>query len=257
MLTEHADRIGAIKRKSADHKIIQALERDQVQAFISATDPTTLMGARDQALLALLYNTGARVQEFVDLEVADLRLDAPTQVLLTGKAHKQRLVPLWPNTVKALEHYLDWRRRNGVEHPRLFLNARGQPFARWGINCLAEKYRQRAAHPCPSLATQHVTPHTFRHTTALHLIQSGVDLSTVQEWLGHAHHQTTHEYAYINMDMKRQALESCPAPQAPSTPPPQEPEWIDPDTLNFLDDLTRPRTLCEATSCPTASAAAD
>jgi len=87
--------------------------------------------------------------------------------------------------------------------------------------------------------------------------RSGVDLSTVQEWLGHAHHQTTHEYADINMDMKRQASESCPAPQAPSTPQPQEPEWIDPDTLKFPDDLARPRTLCEAIPSSTALIAAD
>ena len=97
----------------------------------------------------------------------------------------------------------------------------------------------------------------FRHTTALHLIQAGVDLSTVQEWLGHAHQQTTHEYAHIDMDMKRQALESCTPPQPPSTPSPQDPEWIDPDTLHFLDDLVRARTLCEPTSRSSPSPAAD
>ena len=252
-----------------DHEIQALMHQAQGLRPASSLRPhthTTLIGLlavtglRIQEALDLDlgdWNPDDRVQEFVDLDVTDLRLHAPTQVLLTGKGQKQRLVPLWANTVKALEHYLDFRRRHGIEHPRLFLNARREPMTRWGINYLIDKYHDRAAHACPALTTKHVTPHTFRHTTALHLIQSGVDLSTVQEWLGHADQQTTHEDAHINMDMKRQALESCASPSPPSTPQPQEPEWLDSDTLNFLDELTHPRTLCEATSGSTPSVAAD
>ena len=225
--------------------------------MIDATAPAHVWGARDQALLLMFYNTGARVQELVDLQVCDLRFDAPTQVLLTGKGRKERVVPLWENTVTALEHYLDLRRRQGLDHERLFLNTRGVPLTRWGMNYIVDKYRRLAAQACPSLATQRVTPHIFRHTTALHIIQSGADLSTAQQWLGHAQMQTTHRYTAINIDMKREALEHWPPPVVESSTPPPEPEWLDPDTLRLLDHLTGKRTLCEAVPAENGPIAAD
>ena len=128
---------------------------------------------------------------------------------------------------------------------------------RWGINHIVEKYRRLAASACPSLATHHVTPHTFRHTAALHVIQSGADLSTAQEWLGHAQMQTTHQYTTINIDMKREALAHWPPPQVESSDPPPEPEWLDPDTLRLLDHLSGKRTLCKALPAANGPIAAD
>jgi len=246
LLSEQTDRICAIQRKAIQDKVIDPLTQDQVQAMIDATTPDTVWGARDLALLLVFHNTGARVQELVDLPVTAVRLEAPTQVLLTGKGRKERVVPLWDNTVKALEHYLALRGREGIDHERLFLNTRRAPLTRWGMSHIVEKYRRLAASACPSLATHRVTPHTFRHTTALHLIQSDAGLPTVQEWLGHAQMKTTHQYTTINIDMKREVLEHWPPPQVQSPDQPSEPEWLDPDTLRLLDHLAGKHTLCEA-----------
>ena len=209
--------------------------------MVNATDPVNLHGARDQAILTMFYNTGARVQELVDLEVADLKLDKLPQVTLTGKGGKQRVLPLRHETVQTLQHYLAMREAQGIAHDRLFVNTRHQPLTRFGINYVVEKYRKRAAEKCPSLAAKHVTPHTFRHTTALHMIQSGIDITGVKQWLGHAHIKTSNLYVDIDIEMKRKALQKCSNPKPRSTTPEQRPPWLAPETLKFLDELVRER----------------
>lgn len=239
MLTDHCDRLCAIQPKATPHKVVETLALDEVQAMVKATDPTNRHGARDQALLTLFYSTGARVQELVDLDLSDLKLDKQPQITLTGKGRKQRVLPLRNETVQALQHYLALREAQGIVHQAVFLNTRGQRLTRYGINYLVEKYRRRATHQCPALAAKQVTPHTFRHTTALHMIQSGVDITGVKEWLGHAHIKTASLYVDIDLEMKRNALEKCksPKPQPTTSDPP--PPWLAPEALNFLDDLAR------------------
>jgi len=239
LLTEHGERICAIKAKKTEHRVVDTLELQEVQAFIDATDPTTLSGARDQALFSFLYDTAGRVQEVVDVNVTDLRLEAPFQVTLTGKGHKPRVLPLRDDTVTALRHYLHLRNIKGRNHERLFLNARGACITRHGINYLVEKYRAKAAEGHASLGAKHVTPHTFRHTAALHMIQSDVTIERVRELLGHEQLQTTSLYVDINVEMKREALEKCKAPNAQATPPPEDPQWREPEVLEFLDRLAR------------------
>jgi len=239
MLADHCDRICAIQAKATEHKVVETLLLDEVQAMVNATDPSNLYGARDQAIFSMFYNTGARVQELVDLELADLRLDKLPQVTLTGKGGKQRVLPLRRETVQALQHYLAMREAQGIVHDRLFLNTRRQPLTRFGINYVVEKSRKRAAEKCPSLAAKHVTPHTFRHTTALHMIQSGTDITGVKQWLGHAHIKTASLYVDIDVEMKRKALEKCKNPKPRSTTPEQRPPWLAPETLKFLDELVR------------------
>lgn len=248
MLTEQCERICAIKAKSTEHKVIQTLEFDEVQAIVDTTDPSTLGGARDHALVLLIYNTGARVQELVDLKTSDLRLQDPLQVTLTGKGQKQRIVPLRDDTIKALQHYLNFRKAKHIVHERLFLNARRAPLCRFGVNHIVEKYRKLAVKQCPSLANKHITPHTFRHTTALHLIQSGVDITVVKEWLGHSDIKTTSLYIDINVKMKRQALEKIKPLTAQTEPLSKQPEWLDPNILNFLDQLAGKTILCGVVS---------
>jgi len=247
-LTEHCQRICAIKAKKTEHRVIETLELHEVQAFIDATDPTTLIGARDQALFTFLYDTAGRVQEVVDVNLTDLRLDAPSQVTLTGKGQKQRVLPLREDTVKALRHYLHLRDINGRHHPRLFLNARGAPLSRHGINYLVGKYRALAAEGHPSLGVKNVTPHTFRHAAALHMIQAGVTIERARELLGHADLQTTSLYFDINVEMKREALDKCKMPNAQATTPSEAPQWREPEILEFLDSLARRSILCEVTA---------
>lgn len=237
-LTETCDRICAIKAKRTEHNVIDSLELFEVQAFLEVPDTSTIWGARDSALLLLLYNTGARVQELADLKVKDLRLDAPLQVTITGKGKKQRIVPLWDETADAIRHYLALREAKGIESDKLLLNTRRENISRFGINHIIDKYRKLAQKKCPSLASKKITPHTFRHTTALHLIQSGVDITVVAEWLGHVDIKTTHLYANINIEMKRKALEKCKAPNVDKSMKSKiEPQWQDPDILNYLDNI--------------------
>ncbi len=241
-LVAACERVCAISHKVTETKMVESLCRNEVHAIIDATDPATLKGARDRTLFMLMYNTGARVQELVDLMLDDLQLPAPSQVLLTGKGRKQRIVPLWNQTVDAIRYYCEIRDAARIDFQRLFLNARGKPITRFGISHLVAKYAHIAAAGCPSLRDRTVTPHTFRHTTALHLIQAGVDIVTVKEWLGHADIKTTMQYLEINLEMKRQALEKCPPPDIGSLP--EQPRWQRNDILQFLNELSRSAALC-------------
>ncbi len=130
-------------------------------------DQNSRNGLRDYALLMFLYSTGARVQEVVDLKISDLRLQPPLQVKLTGKGNKERLCPLWPETVKALEKYFNQREVDAGQESSLFLNANGKPITRFGIRYIVRRYGAKAAQVCPSLENKKVNPHCIRHTTAL------------------------------------------------------------------------------------------
>lgn len=179
-LTAVCERVCAIGAKRTEHKVITTLEVAEVKAMLAGVKADTLLGARDQALLTLLYNTGARVQELVDLNVTDLRMEKPLQVLLTGKGRKQRVVPLYEETVTAVQHYLRLRLQAGIEDDAVFLNARDQRITRFGIGNIVSKHAAQAARKCPSLHDKKVSPHTFRHTIALHLTQSGSDIVSVR-----------------------------------------------------------------------------
>ena len=238
------ERVCAISAKKTEHRVIIPLDNDEVKAILATAISPTVLGTRDKALLILLYNTGARVQELVDLDVSDLRMEKPLQVLLTGKGRKQRIVPLYEETVTAIRHSLKLRGQAGVKHEALFLNSRNRRITRFGISHVVSKYADLAARTCPSLEGKNVTPHTYRHTTALHLIQSGVDISVVKEWLGHRDIKTTSLYVDIDIEMKRRALEAYPPPSAPKTDEPDKPLWHDPGLLPFLQGLSRRAKLC-------------
>lgn len=239
--TAVCERVCAISVKKTEHKVIGTLDDNETKAILNAaqSNAETLTGARDQALLLMLYNTGARVQELVDANAADVRLEAPGQVCLTGKGKKQRVVPLYEETTKAIRHYFALRKAAGIELDALFVNARGKRITRFGIGHIVSLYAGLAGKSCPSIEKVNVTPHTFRHTIALHLIQSGVDISVVKEWLGHADIKTTSLYFDINIEMKRKALEACPPPVASLTPEAQTPRWHNPAVLAFLESLSR------------------
>lgn len=196
---ERCRRIRELPRARFEHPEIQYLDDGEIREFAAAIGPTAL--SRDRALFLLLYNTGARVQEIVDLDVADLRLDPVPIVTLQGKGRKQRTCPLWPRTVKALEQWLEERSR--IEGP-LILNAQGRRISRSGIAYTLRKLAERA-----ELSPRHakrVTPHVIRHTTAMHLLQADVDITTIAAWLGHSQLATTHGYIEIDLRMKQKAI---------------------------------------------------
>jgi site-specific recombinase XerD len=233
---ETCQKVCAISTKKTEHKIIQSLSQSEVKAILEVPDRNTARGARDHLLLLLLYNTGARVQELCDLKIGDINMKKPLQVQLTGKGKKQRITPLWEKTTEAVKHYLSFRENSGAQE-HLFLNARGGGITRFGVTYIIKKYVKKAAAECSTLNDKNISPHTFRHTTALHLIQAGVDILTVKEWLGHKDIKTTMDYLEIGMEMKRQALELCPASFLGTTK--AEAEWTKPSVLRFLQDLSK------------------
>ena len=226
------ERIQTIKPKQTDHRPPPSLTLEEVAALIATPDPKTLCGARDKALLQIMYNTGARVQELANLTADDLRFENPPAVTLTGKGRKTRVIPLWQETISVLAHYLQVRKEAEIDSPHVFLNINDEPLTRFGIGRRLDKYVKIAAARCPSLQGRRVTPHVFRHTTALHLIESGNDITIVKDWLGHADIKTTSQYVEVSVERKRKALEKMPPPDGGR--PPEMPQWKQPDLMKFL-----------------------
>jgi integrase/recombinase XerD len=165
-------------------------------------------GQRDYALFALMFNTGARVQELLNLRRRDIRLDPPCQVRLQGKGNKVRLCPIWPATARLLRDLIKTARPSTADPAEapLFTNARGQPLTRFGVWYLLRKHIAAAGQQVATLRDKCIHPHSVRHSTAIHLLKAGVDFATISHWLGHASPNTTMRYARADLDLKRQAL---------------------------------------------------
>ncbi len=235
----HAQTLRAIPLKRTEHKSVDYLEEKEMQALLNPVDLTSRTGVRDKTLLLLLYNTGARVSEIVELKVADLRLDGTAQAKLLGKGKKYRSCPLWPETLQALRDYLKQRTAKDPTAQQIFLNANGSPVTRFGVRYIIGKYAAKAKSQCPSIATKAVNPHTLRHTTAMHLLRAGNDINMVSYWLGHADINTTHIYVEIDMEMKRRMLQKAEAPAVKKPLP-----WQKPDILQWLSALAKGPQLC-------------
>lgn len=195
-------RILALPAKRAPLKPATYLEPDQVRAILAEPDRRGPHGARHHALLLFLYNTGARVGEALAVRRTDLHLPPPYQVRLVGKGNKHRLCPLWPETVRALKQILP----PGSNDP-VFRSARGTPLGRDGAAYILAKYVAQAALRTPALSRVHVTPHVLRHSCAVALLQAGVDLTLIRDYLGHVSISTTNRYLSTNLDAKRRVLE--------------------------------------------------
>lgn len=203
---ELCQRLLAVPFKRARPRLVEYLEAREVAAILDAPDRATPDGRRDHALMLTLFNTGARVQEILDVRPSDLQLVRPLQVRLCGKGRKERICPLWPRTVKVLRAFVTERGVEPTSTQQLFRNRRGEPLTRFGVRYLLRKYTGRAAAVVKTLAAKRVHPHVVRHTTAVHLLQAGVDLVTIGHWLGHASVETTNRYAAVDLEMKRAAV---------------------------------------------------
>ena len=198
-------RVLAIPVKRTDQKLIGYLTRPEIQALLAAPDRATWVGRRNHALLVTLYNSGARVSEITTLKQGQVRFAAHTCVQLVGKGRKERTIPLWADTVRLLRGWFQELGENAAHVA--FPSARGTPLSRDGVDYLLKQTVQRAAAACPSLATKAISPHVIRHTTAMHLLQAGVDMATIALWLGHESIDTTHMYLQADLAMKEKALE--------------------------------------------------
>jgi len=214
-------------RKHARHTV-EYLSKEYLAEILAQPVLRTRQGRRDAVLLSVLYDTGARVQELIDLSAGDVRLDSPAQVRLMGKGRKMRAVPLMEMTVQILRDHIH---ENGLDHLAqfdrpLFQNRKGERLSRSGIRYILQKYVQRVRSSHPTF-NQTVSPHCLRHTKGMHLLQSGVPLEIIRDFLGHVDVKTTQIYARSNLEMKRKALENV----SDSSPVSKIPSWQENKTL--------------------------
>jgi site-specific recombinase XerD len=221
-----------IPTKKASTAEVDYLDNEEIATILRQPDRSTIDGQRDHALLALLYNTGARVQEALDLSPRAVRLRSPPQVTLFGKGRKERVCPLWPETADLLTALL--RRQPRPDDQPIFVNRYGEPLSAAGVRFKLKGYIRTAERCMPSLAQKHITPHSFRHSMGVAMVAAGVDITVIRSLLGHVSLDTTNRYARANLETKRQALEKVDTSARPSKPP----RWKrDPDLLAWLDSL--------------------
>ena len=222
-----------IPRKRFETKVVGYLTKTEMEAILSVPDRNTEAGRRQYAILLFLYNTGARVSEATLIRPSDITIrKGVSQVLIHGKGSKQRSVPLWDETASILLEQASANAATGNDR-FVFVNAQNEQITRSGIAYLLTTAVSKASGNCPSLTKAKVTPHVLRHTTAMHLLQSGVDINLIRMWLGHVRLDTTHQYVEADLDMKRKALGKggiIPATEYKWTPTD--------DILSFLENLT-------------------
>ena len=235
--------IRSIPFKKTAKASIGYLEKPEIDALLKQPDQRTALGARDHTLLLFLYNSGARADEAAKLTVGSLQLGRSSpSVRILGKGSKIRMCPLWPATTASLSRLVIGRGASEA----VFLGRTSQPMTRFGIHRLVTHYAKLAAKSVPSMICKRVSPHTIRHTTAVHLLRAGVDINTIRAWLGHVSLDTTHVYAEVDMEMKAKALASVDISGLHHRPPRSA---ALPSLMAFLQGLLAPRSpssLCAA-----------
>lgn len=202
---EQYQRILAIPSKRSPRRATTYLEPEEVRQIIRQIKESERNALRDRALIFFLYNTGARISEALSVRPRDLHLNRPRQVRLIGKGNKERYCPLWTETAALLRQMT--LSSNSNDQP-IFLNCRGQPITRDGAAHIISKYVRRAAGDDSLLRKKHVTPHILRHSCAVALLQAGVDLTVIRDYLGHASISTTNHYVTSNFLMKKKVLQA-------------------------------------------------
>jgi integrase/recombinase XerD len=230
---EHASsiqRVLAIPNKRFERAIISFLTKEEVTALLDSTNRSTWIGRRDHAILSLAAQTGLRVGELVELKCADVILTKGAHVRCQGKGRKQRITPLAPQGTATLRAWLT--ERKGQPTDPLFPSRRGSHLSTDAVEFLVAKYADLAQQRCPSIASKHVTPHVLRHSCAMFMRESKVDISTIALWLGHETIATVQIYLHADLAIKEKAL----ALAAPPGTPPGRYRPSDP-LLAFLESL--------------------
>ena len=201
-----AQRILNIAPKRTTTHIVDFLRPSEVDALLAAPNRHSARGRRDHAMLLLLLRTGVRASEAIGISAGDLTLEAPYQVLIRGKSSKERVLPLASDLVAILRDLLEERRVDVHGEMPVFVNAQGRRLTRFGLTHIVRRAVTKASGECATLCKRRVSPHSFRHTAAMRMLQAGVDLVSIRAWLGHADIQTTHGYLEADIEMKRRAL---------------------------------------------------
>lgn len=195
----------SIPTKKTDKRLVKSLSREEIDAIVSAPDRSKWRGRRDHVILLTLYNSGARASEITALTQSQVIFGKSNFLLLHGKGRKERTVPLWAHTAQALRNWFAEAAR--IETKLAFPNATGECLTRNGLNYILQQAVRRGSRNCPSLKGKQVTPHMVRHSTAAHLLQSGVDISVIALWLGHESIETTHVYLEADLATKERVLQ--------------------------------------------------
>jgi len=220
-----------LRPKKHEKTLIPFLTEDEIHLLFCQVDKTTPRGLRDLALMVLLYDSGARVQELVSLQLKDIRLAHPATVILVGKGNKARQVPLMKDTCKLMNQYIrTFHKHNSSGETPLFFNSDRKALSRFGVTYILKKYAEKAA---PVLDPKAITPHVLRHTKAMHLLRAGVAMVYIRDFLGHADISTTEIYARIDAEMKRKVFEKSVPNYTPETAMPWE---EDEDLLQWLNN---------------------
>ncbi len=227
-------KILSIPFKRTTTRTIDYLEFEEIRAVLESIDRGKLDGQRDYALLLFMFNTGARVQEIVDLKTNSVRLSKPYKVNLFGKGRKERVCPIWSETAQVLLDYLEKRQVDFLKSSPVFLNHQGQPLTRFGIGYILKKYIKKATVVMPSLKNKRLHPHSMRHSCAVYLLKSGIDLSSIANWMGHASPNTTNKYANMDLEMKQKAIDKAKSLGKEI----EKPSWREnSDLLSWLESL--------------------
>lgn len=223
-------RVLAIPTKRFDRPLLGYLSQSEMQSLLDAPDPSTWTGRRDALLWELLYQTGARVSELMALNRQDIQLGELNLVQLQGKGRKQRGVLLHPATAKRLKQWLAQLAPEPLTP--LFANQSGRRLSRFGVIQRLRVSLRKAQASCPSLRDRKISPHTLRHTTAMHMLQRGVDFASIALWLGHESMNTTHQYVEADLEMKKKTLAKLDPPKGSARP-----YKASEDTLTLLRSL--------------------
>ncbi len=209
-----ATRVLAIPIKRTDRLIVQSLTRAEIDSLLAAPDQAQWRGRRDYALLLTMYKTGARVSEITALRQEQVQFGSSSLINLWGKGRKERCIPLWASTSQVLKTW--FRELESCRTPIAFPSHRGRQLSRNGVDYILQQAVELASSRCPSLIGKRISPHVVRHTTAMHLLQSGVDITLIALWLGHESIETTHIYIEADLAAKERALEKLAPAEATS-----------------------------------------
>ena len=226
-----SQKVAAIPRKRAQPPETIFLERDEIEDTLARLPAEGHNALRDRTLLLFLYNTGARVQEAADLRANDVHFKPTPRVHLHGKGDKWRICPLWEETAGLLAKLTTPSSPTSTIDRPVFTGAKDDALTRFGIYKIIRRYTTQVVKKKADGEIRPISPHVWRHSTAVHLLEAGVEVNVIRAWLGHASLETTNRYAEITLRTKRAALEKCALPTAAGERIPRKPAWQTDDTL--------------------------
>ena len=235
---EQARKIATIPRKRTAPPETIFMERDEIEAILSSLPTSGRHALRDRTLLVFLYNTGARVQEAADVRADNVQFNPNPRVHLHGKGEKWRICPLWEETATLLRGLIAKHGVNGAPNSPVFTNATGAALTRFGIYKIIRRCTKQIVKKRSDGQTKLISPHVWRHSTAVHLLEAGVEVNVIRAWLGHASLETTNRYAEITLRTKTAALDKCVLPTITDERIPRRPSWhTDASLLEWLKSL--------------------